>query len=240
LGFPGERPEDYQEMSDIVTLLTHLPEPSSVAKFRLERSSPYFECPEAYGLCNVRPLKVYSALFPELDPDVLFDLALFFDFDYVAQEDPKAYTHRWLCVAEKWKFPSSVGTMIAATRDDTTFILDRRFQKPGELTVLEGLESRVFDFCDEAHRANAVARHLREAESVVAAALDRLVGRGIVIRSDRQHLSLAIRVDRRLDESENGSGVTSALAVVADRMDSRMKRRREKGSRHAFKTTWAR
>ena len=54
-GFPGERPEDYEETARLIPLITHLQPPSSVSRFRLDRFSPMFENPEKYGITEVAP-----------------------------------------------------------------------------------------------------------------------------------------------------------------------------------------
>jgi ribosomal peptide maturation radical SAM protein 1 len=49
-GFPGERPEYYEQMADVMKSLTHLSPPFQLAPLDLCRSSVYFDEAERYGI----------------------------------------------------------------------------------------------------------------------------------------------------------------------------------------------
>lgn len=79
-GFPGERPDQYKWMADVIPLLEHLDPPNGLSQIRLDRFSPYLERAEELGFTNVRPIFAYEAVYA-LAPDTLSALAYFFDGD---------------------------------------------------------------------------------------------------------------------------------------------------------------
>ena len=54
-GFPGENAEDYEQISEIIDSICHLPPPYSTGAVRLDRFSPYFRSPEKYGITGIKP-----------------------------------------------------------------------------------------------------------------------------------------------------------------------------------------
>jgi len=49
-GFPGEDPGAYADLPDLIAKLVHLTPPQADGRVRIDRFSPYFESPEAFGL----------------------------------------------------------------------------------------------------------------------------------------------------------------------------------------------
>ncbi len=78
--FPGDRKEYYEELLELIPLITHLQPPDGPGPLRIDRFSPYFIQPEKYGITNVRPMGPYFRAFPE-HADI-FKLAYHFDGDY--------------------------------------------------------------------------------------------------------------------------------------------------------------
>jgi ribosomal peptide maturation radical SAM protein 1 len=236
-GFPGEKPEDYDEMFQIIPLLTHLPEPSSIARFRLERFSVYFEHSEQYPIINIRPKEIYSAIFP-IDPELLFDLALFFDFDYASGWQPENNYLSWFEAVNRWKHPESVGALIAAKHKGKLHLLDQR-GPIDEVAILAGIEGLIYDYCDEIHSYQAISRKFSLSKGDLTTILEGFVSEGLMIRDNNRYLSLAVRVDHRL-ELVNSNRFPDNLFHIAEQMNSKMKHEREQHSRQLFKTTWAR
>lgn len=81
VGFPGETPEDYREILHIVRAIGHLPPPNgSAITIRVDRFSPFFDDPEAFGIRGLRAADFYRHLIPhDLVPPEQF--AYFFDRD---------------------------------------------------------------------------------------------------------------------------------------------------------------
>ena len=65
-GLPGEPPEEYARMADVMRSLVHL-EPPRLVPLALDRFSPYHERPEAFGLIPLGPRRDYEFIHPTLD-----------------------------------------------------------------------------------------------------------------------------------------------------------------------------
>src|SRR4029077_9565594 len=79
-GFPGERPEHYRKQLDVIERVRFLDPPSGWGPVRLDRFSPYFDNPEAYGIPGIRPMAPFRFLYRLPDED-LMQIASYFDFD---------------------------------------------------------------------------------------------------------------------------------------------------------------
>lgn len=63
---PGETPEDYRSMIELIPLIKHLQPPLFISPIALFRHSKYFIQPESFGITNLSPMKVfYNALLPK-------------------------------------------------------------------------------------------------------------------------------------------------------------------------------
>ncbi|MGB5601169.1 MAG: RiPP maturation radical SAM C-methyltransferase, partial [Gammaproteobacteria bacterium] len=100
-GFPGEAASDYQEIADLLPSIWHLMPPSACGPLRLDRFSPYHQCPEQFGLKNIRPLSVYRYLYP-FDESVLMRIACYFDFDYEEGRYTHTFASEILPMIERW------------------------------------------------------------------------------------------------------------------------------------------
>ena len=63
-GFPNDKLVHYEHMLGLLPLLRHLQPASGLWPLSIDRFSPYFDCPEKYGVSNVRPWQVYSSILP--------------------------------------------------------------------------------------------------------------------------------------------------------------------------------
>jgi ribosomal peptide maturation radical SAM protein 1 len=79
-GFPGEPDDEYVRMAHLLPSLVHL-KPPGFAKLKLQRFSPYFDRPQAYGIRVTGPEEYYRYIYP-CDADALAEIAYSFDFEY--------------------------------------------------------------------------------------------------------------------------------------------------------------
>ncbi|MCX7424805.1 MAG: RiPP maturation radical SAM C-methyltransferase, partial [Planctomycetia bacterium] len=86
-GFPGEKPEDYAAMAELLPSLVHLAPPLAVGRVRLDRFSPYFDDPIAHGMVNPRPHRAFAHVYP-FGLDVLARLAYYHEYDYADGRNP--------------------------------------------------------------------------------------------------------------------------------------------------------
>ncbi len=197
-GLPGEDPSEYAQMAGIVPLLSHLQPPNTVGSFRLERFSPIFEEPDAFGIVDRRPYPSYGYVY-DLPAASLGRLAYFFSFGYGQVQAVESYTRDLADEIVAWKegFPES---MLSYCDDGEQLVV--RDERPGiatgELTVLTGLHRTVFRACDEVITKARLAALVDEAQhaSVTGQELDEalaaLVEERLVLRDGHRYLSLAI------------------------------------------------
>jgi ribosomal peptide maturation radical SAM protein 1 len=62
--FPGDEPEAYEETLALVPLLRHLQPPATIIPLNIDRFSPYFQRPLAYGIQDLRPHPSYRDVLP--------------------------------------------------------------------------------------------------------------------------------------------------------------------------------
>lgn len=67
-GFPNDLSRYYEETLALLPLLTHLQPPGGFWPVMIDRFSPYFETPEAFGIRNVRPIGSYFDILPDGAP----------------------------------------------------------------------------------------------------------------------------------------------------------------------------
>ena len=78
--FPHDKAEWYHATLEVLPLLSHLMPPTGVFHLSIDRFSPYFHNPEAYGIENVSPMEAYKDIFPRGAP--LQRIAYHFVADY--------------------------------------------------------------------------------------------------------------------------------------------------------------
>ena len=79
-GFPGEDPRAYDGLPELIAKLVHLAPPQAEGRVRVDRFSPYFESPAAFGLSRPRPIRAYRHVYPFGDEE-LARLAYYFSCD---------------------------------------------------------------------------------------------------------------------------------------------------------------
>ena len=198
-GFPGETPEDYRRMLEMLPALRFLRPPYATGPIRLDRFSPYHDAPADFGLTNVRPLQTYRHLYP-FDEESLARLAYYFEFDYEQGVDPKGYASEVTAYAAEWKREPETGTLCAVAGGDGLTLYDTRAGATVPALLLTGLERAAYEFCDQAHPGPKVVAHLRRTfpdagfdDRSVYAFLDSLVENRLMVTDGENYLSLALR-----------------------------------------------
>ena len=192
-GFPGEDPDEYRWMADLVPALTHLTPPryGCVLVF-LERFSPMYMRPEEHGVARVRPARAYAAVFPLPEED-LAGLAYYFDGDFAVPQDPYGYIGQLRDAVDDWRHLA--GTVKFHFLDDGREIrlLDTRPIAARRTAALRGVEREVFLACE----SGASRKALGEISTVDSATLDRLLREMVacrwIVELDGRFLGLALR-----------------------------------------------
>jgi len=79
-GFPGAQVEDYAALLPLIPAIEHLEPPQGMGALIVDRFSPYFNTPGAYGIGAIKPIGAYRGLYPR--GARLADIAYHFQGDY--------------------------------------------------------------------------------------------------------------------------------------------------------------
>ena len=63
MGVPGEDPEEYRTMTNLIPKIVHLEPPRFLSTVGIMRTSAYFSEPEKYGITNILPSPIYRLIF---------------------------------------------------------------------------------------------------------------------------------------------------------------------------------
>ena len=193
-GFPGEPPEEYERMAELVPLLTHLQPPGTIGRLRLDRFSPNFFDAERMGFTALRPIEGYRHVYRTLPEDALHNLAYYFSFRYREPQDPDAYAAALNYEVYEWRTRHAESALFFVDTADHLMIWDLRPAARQFLTVLSGLERRLYLACDAIAYVRQLAGALHCSESDVDEAAAMLVERGLMLRDGERLLALAIAV----------------------------------------------
>jgi ribosomal peptide maturation radical SAM protein 1 len=197
-GFPGEPPQEYARMAEIVPLLTHLVPPIGFGGLRLDRFSPNFFDAEPLGFTNVRPLPAYHHIYPLPAPAVA-NLAYHFGFDYVREQHVDEYIGPLLKELRAWKSLNGESTLFHADVDGKLAICDTRPAARAAVTLLGGLNRELYLQCDGVTDIRRLAEVARidgsdATEDSIAERLDPLCASGLMLRDGRRYLALSVRL----------------------------------------------
>ncbi|WP_390914056.1 RiPP maturation radical SAM C-methyltransferase [Pseudosulfitobacter sp. SM2401] len=202
MGFPGEQDDWYDEVAEWLPLIAHLQPPAGVGMIRFDRFSPYHNTPEKFGL-RLRPLRSYSYIYP-MSREQLDDMAYFFEderhaIDLGARGQDGQQHASFRAVVQNWAISHRDGLkpMLAMTvRDDQIILLDTRSVGTPRRVVLSGLDRLIYLACADARSMpNILAALPDEDPAAVAAALDELVARKLMLRLKDRYLTLALAGD---------------------------------------------
>lgn len=212
-GFPGETEEDYQTQLALMDAIRFLESPGACGPMRLDRFSPYFNNPQSYGLRNLRPMSSYSFLYP-FDETSLSRIAYYFDFDYKRDVDPSGFASEVIQYIDDWQQNPDMSTLRGVVRPDGKLVLiDTRNQSGTQTFVLDGLERKAYEYCDQVRSLQSITRYLGKfAENVhedqVKAFLDSVISNRLMVTDGIRYLSLALEV-----MIENNAGVETSESL---------------------------
>ncbi len=201
-GFPGEPADEYRAMADLVPSLVHLAAPLAVGRVRLDRFSPYFENPAENGMTNVRPNRAFSYVYP-FGPEVLQNLAYYFEYDYADRRNPLHYAQPLLDALAHWQQHAGCASLRQYDRPDGVLILTDT--RPNAATLqhrFTGWQRAVYLYCDTGRTMRKIVEFLetqygadRPDSATVASALRRWHQQRLVALLDDRYLSLALEAE---------------------------------------------
>jgi len=198
-GFPGELPESYGEMAELLPLLSHLQPPGECNKIYLTRFSPYFEKGEEFGLSDILPYHAYYYVYPEISSEALSNLAFYFTFKYREPRDVNTYVKPVFEKFKEWINNYITSSLTYKEYRYQLVVTDTRPIAKQTLTVLSELESYVFLACDKIQTLDEIKKLLEretgrefscsEAEKIIQP----LLKRGFMIKENNKYLALAVK-----------------------------------------------
>ncbi len=203
-GFPGEQMNAYRQMIDLMGKLTHLQPPEVKAPFELDRFSPYFEAPEAYGIINVQPGRAYRFIYP-FDDAALFNLAYHFEFEYKDDVRPPDYDADLQEALDHWQNCYVKGEYLCSSQVSpfVLFIQDGRSSAVSPRLFLAFVEKDIYEYCDSIRSFHSIVSHLRDKYPYhpvrardVRDFLQDMEALNLMVSEGDRHLSLAIPVGR--------------------------------------------
>lgn len=200
-GFPGEPPEEYQSMAEMIPLLTHLQPPQAGSQIRIDRFSPNFNQSEELGFKRVSPYPAYGHVYP-LTPAAISNLAYFFEFEYAEPRDVSSYARPLQREIVRWQKCHENSFLFWIERGDRMLIWDSRPIAIEPLTVLTGLQRFCYKACDAGSTTSqiSVAWETTSGEAIapddLLKVLERFLKSGLMLRIGDSFLALAVNGDQ--------------------------------------------
>ncbi len=207
-GFPGEADGWYAEMASWLPALEHLQPPSGVIRVRYDRFSPYHQRPGEFGI-SLLPAPAAAHVYPLPAADLL-DLTYYF----ADEERPDLFSGAGgemmagrpgvgaiQALVHSWRVAFWIGEPPALTVEDDGAALaveDTRSCAVERRCRLTGLDRAVYLAAQDAPLKERMASVLAERQDLtvtageVAAAVERLERRSLVLAVDRRLLALGL------------------------------------------------
>jgi ribosomal peptide maturation radical SAM protein 1 len=221
IGFPGEEPDEYVRLAEMVPALLHLQPPhlcGAGRSVRLYRFSSYYDDPEGWGLTNVRSAANYGLVYPFPEAS-LRRLAYHFDFDYADGRDPSTYTAALVEMIEYWRTNYCPGALTCVSNGQVLVIHDRRPGAKQARLELYAMEKAAYEYCDEAHALQAIHGHLLRlgyevARETLRRQLEGWVEDRLMLCDGDWYLSLAVPADDLAARLTDSDALKQALAAT--------------------------
>jgi hypothetical protein len=205
-GIPGEPPEEYTRMAELIPSLTHL-EPPRLVPLQLDRFSPYFERPEEFGIVPLGPRRDFRFVYrtEQVDDATLEEIAYSFEFVYADGRDPDAYTAALQRAVGEWQAAgrSAIGSLRYRRGPGFLVVSDRRPGVDPAEYRFEETEARIYLACEDGATAEQAWRSVRFSTAGTAVAgdispaeveafLEHLVASRLACKVDDRYLALAL------------------------------------------------
>lgn len=198
-GFPGEPPEEYARMAQLIPRLAHLPPPQKAQAIRVDRFCPYFDQAGSFGIVDLKPVPAYAYIYP-FAAEAIANLAYHFTYGYRPAQDVEGYTRPLADQVAAWQSAYEQSDLFSVDLGTLLLICDLRPDARQPLTMLAGLQRDLYLWCDRACTSRQLGRQVLQSGKGAASAqeieqvLESLVEAGLMLRERQTYLSLAIAV----------------------------------------------
>ncbi|MCG9966569.1 RiPP maturation radical SAM C-methyltransferase [Pelotomaculum terephthalicicum JT] len=219
--FPGDQDRWYQEMAELVPLLTHLNPPCTIHNVQYQRNSHYFDRAADYSL-KLTAIPLQTLIYP-LNPGAINDLSYTFEDEF--KNDPLMavlFDRSGLRNLQRAVFQWSVASisqnkpvLSMKVDDEQVIVRDNRPVAVAPSFRLDGAQRELYLACDRAEDETQVREMLLGkgfSSSDVDAALRTLLDSKLLVRVDQRLLALAVEEPylEYLSEDQNPYGWISA------------------------------
>ncbi|OPY63507.1 MAG: Radical SAM superfamily protein [Pelotomaculum sp. PtaU1.Bin065] len=219
--FPGDQDRWYQEMAELVPLLTHLNPPCTIHNVQYQRNSHYFDRAADYSL-KLTAIPLQTLIYP-LNPGAINDLSYTFEDEF--KNDPLMavlFDRSGLRNLQRAVFQWSVASisqnkpvLSMKVDDEQVIVRDNRPVAVAPSFRLDGAQRELYLACDRAEDETQVREMLLGkgfSSSDVDAALRTLLDSKLLVRIDQRLLALAVEEPylEYLSEDQNPYGWISA------------------------------
>jgi len=197
-GFPGESPDDYKKMLELIPLITHLRPPVGAGTIRIDRFSPNFNSHRELGFSKLTPFPAYRYVYP-FDPKIVYNLAYFFVPEYENLDIERSTTKGLSEEIKNWKETYERSELFFMDKGTQLLIWDFRPCAKEPLVILDDYSRLAYMACDEAKSLRQIHNSWPKTplmpldEIRLRDALDRFVDQSLMIKEGEQYLSLAYR-----------------------------------------------
>lgn len=208
-GFPGETAQDYEDMARLIEAILFLPPPAGSGTARVDRFSPFFEDPTAFGLVDLAPFPAYGNLYPFATED-LARFAYYFEHGFDDGRDPQIYTARVreLCIRWRQEGDGGGGVWMRAAEDGSLELIDDRASTGTVRRVRwTGWRAELYLACDRARSFDELGQ-LAALDDVDAGDrrrfLEWCVRERLVLQDGSRYLAVAVHTPARTDADHPG------------------------------------
>lgn len=188
-GFPGENPDAYPVMEELIPKIVHLDPPNRYGPVHFDRFSSYWMNPAEHGISSLTPSKAYRYIYHSLTIEDLYEFVYYFDAEYA--NEPEKYTKKFNDALKEWKSRTDAVLDVFPSRPSIR-IFDTRKSGIKEEYILDGLVADLYLQCDSARTIRELSELNHVAEAEIKTILEQYIADDLMIFSRGRYLSLAV------------------------------------------------